>query len=124
MSFCTAVNCMDGRVQEPVVAFLKKYFNVEYVDMITEPGPVRFLAEEQQSETTASILERIDISAGKHKSIGIAIIAHYDCAGNPQPQHVQKEQLKTAKDFVKSKYPQLPVIMLWVDADWQVGEVE
>ena len=32
MKFCTAVTCMDGRIQLPVIAYLQKRFNAEYVD--------------------------------------------------------------------------------------------
>ena len=43
--FATAVNCMDGRVQKPVIEYLQKSFGVDYVDMVTEPGPNKILAE-------------------------------------------------------------------------------
>ena len=33
--FATAVNCMDGRVQEPAVKFLKNKLGVAYVDTFT-----------------------------------------------------------------------------------------
>ena len=49
MSFCTAINCMDGRTQLPVIEFLKDKFGVEFVDTITEPGPVRILADQPDS---------------------------------------------------------------------------
>ena len=39
MSFCTVVNCMDGRVQLPVIRYLQERFEVPYVDSITEVGP-------------------------------------------------------------------------------------
>lgn len=45
MSFCTAINCMDGRVQLPVINFLMRRFSVEYVDSVTDAGPVKILAE-------------------------------------------------------------------------------
>ena len=45
MSFCTVVNCMDGRVQLPVIRYLQDRIEVLYVDSVTEPGPVRSLAE-------------------------------------------------------------------------------
>ncbi|MHA1252503.1 MAG: carbonic anhydrase, partial [Candidatus Helarchaeota archaeon] len=28
MKFCTVINCMDGRVQIPVINYLRKRFNV------------------------------------------------------------------------------------------------
>ncbi len=46
MSFCTTINCMDGRVQLPVIKYLQKHFNVDYVDSITEPGPNLILAKQ------------------------------------------------------------------------------
>jgi hypothetical protein len=43
MSFCTAINCMDGRVQLPTITFLKKHFGIEHVDCITEaPNNTQF----------------------------------------------------------------------------------
>jgi hypothetical protein len=45
MIFVMAINCMDGRVQLPVIEWLKKEYEADYVDMITEPGPNKILAE-------------------------------------------------------------------------------
>ncbi len=43
--FITAINCMDGRTQIPVIEFLKKNFQVDYVDMIKVHRPNRIQAE-------------------------------------------------------------------------------
>jgi len=123
MSFCTAVNCIDGRVQEPVVGFLKGRFGVRYVDMVTEAGPVGILASQQESAKADSIIARVDISVNKHKSVGIAVVAHYDCAGNPVSDDVQIEQINCSVEFIETKYPQAEVIGLWVDDTWKVKEV-
>jgi Putative carbonic anhydrase len=32
--FGTAINCMDGRVQEPVINWMKVRYGLDYVDMI------------------------------------------------------------------------------------------
>ncbi|MGI9568583.1 MAG: carbonic anhydrase, partial [Desulfobulbia bacterium] len=34
MRFCSVISCMDGRVQLPVIRYLQKRFNVDYVDSI------------------------------------------------------------------------------------------
>jgi hypothetical protein len=34
MSFYTTINCMDGRVQFPVISYLMERFVVRYVDVI------------------------------------------------------------------------------------------
>jgi len=89
--FATALNCMDGRVQIPIIEFLKKKFKVDYVDMITEPGIDKILAEGNK-ELISWIKEKIKISVKKHNSKVIAIVGHADCAGNPVKKHV--EQIK------------------------------
>ena len=115
MSFCTAINCMDGRVQLPVIGFLQTRFKAEFVDCITEPGPVRIFAKTSDLITLNSIITRTDISVKQHGSGGIAICAHPDCAGNPVDDDVQKAQLKRSVIFLKEAYPNVDVIGLWID---------
>ena len=90
MGFCTVVNCMDGRVQEPVIAWLKEYFGVAFVDSVTEPGPNGILAAGEGAAVIASIEARVRISVEKHGSVGIAVVGHHDCAGNPGPEAQQR----------------------------------
>ena len=78
-----AINSMDGRVQIPVIEWLKGRYSVEYVDMITEPGPNKILSENRDSRIVESIKKRVEISIVKHNSKLIAVMGHYGCAGNP-----------------------------------------
>jgi len=121
--FAAAVNCMDGRVQVPVINFLKKKYGVDYVDMITEPGPNKILAEDRNSAAADSIRKRVEISISKHFSKLIAVVAHYDCAGNPVDKETQIKHLLAAVKTVKSWGFNADVIGLWVDDKWQVHEV-
>ena len=123
MSFCTAINCMDGRVQLPVIHFLKERFDADYVDAVTEPGPNRILAEQTDKNTVESILCRVGISVNKHGSKGIAMVGHHDCAGNPADKDEQDSQTHAAVAFLKEHYPDVEIIALWVDEDWQVSEM-
>ena len=66
MNFCTAINCMDGRVQHPVIQFLQERFNANYVDMITEPGPNLILSKQTEKDKINSIINRVEISLKKH----------------------------------------------------------
>ncbi|MDQ7033188.1 MAG: hypothetical protein Q9M37_10825 [Desulfonauticus sp.] len=122
MKFCTVINCMDGRVQLPVINYLLKRFNVDYVDSITEPGPILILAEQKNKTLIDSILARVNVSIEKHSSVGIAVVGHYDCAGNPVSKDVQLQQLQKAVQFLREKYD-VPIISLWVDENWQVEEI-
>ena len=121
--FGTAINCMDGRVQIPVTNWLKSQYGVDYVDMITEPGPVRFLAEDKDPWVSASIRRRLDISLNRHKSELVAIAGHHDCAGNPVPKATQLQQILTAIKTVERWHCRVRVIGLWVDENWEVQEV-
>ena len=122
MSFCTAINCMDGRVQLSVINFLQARFRVEFVDSITEPGPVRLFAQTSDQTALNSIMTRTDISVKHHGSGGIAICAHPDCAGNPIDDEAQKAQLKRSVIFLKEAYPTVDVIGLWIDNNQQPQE--
>ena len=122
MSFYTAINCMDGRIQESVTNYIKKKYNVLFVDMITGAGPVKILSN-GKIEELESIISCIDLSLKKHKSKGIAIVAHYDCAGNPIPDEEQKKLLQKAITFLASKYINISVCGLWVDKNKKVEMV-
>ena len=122
MSFCTVINCMDGRVQLPVIPFLQDYFKAEFVDSITEPGPVRVFDPTTDPAMLKSIMARVDISVNHHGSGQIAVCAHPDCAGNPVNDDVQKAQLKKATAFLKEAYPTVTVVGFWVENNLQPQE--
>ncbi len=119
-----AINCMDGRVQLPVIDYLKRGFGLDYVDMVTEPGPNKILAENQERATVDSIKRRVAISVEKHNSTVIALVGHFDCAGNPADKPVQLNQLNRAEETVKSWGFKVRTVKLWVDENWQVHPVK
>jgi hypothetical protein len=114
---------MDGRVQLPVIDWMKKHTTADFVDMITEPGPNKILAENNQIDLIKSLKKRVEISVGKHASSQIAIIGHFDCAGNPVDAGIQLEQIKAAVHTIQSWGFQIPVIGLWVDDHWTVHKI-
>jgi len=121
--FGTAINCMDGRVQLPVITWMKEQYDLDFVDMITEPGPDKILAEE--GKETASIKSRVDISVNAHGSDIILIAGHYDCAGNPVSEKEHKAQLNKAIQVIHSwDLPVGKTIAVWLDKDWQLEIVE
>jgi hypothetical protein len=42
--FVTCINCIDGRTQLPVIEFLRRKYDVDFVDLITIPGADGVLA--------------------------------------------------------------------------------
>lgn len=123
MIFCTAINCMDGRVQLPVIEYLKNKLNADYVDMITEPGPNKILSDGTDLKLIESIFSRIKISVDKHGSKHIAIIGHYDCAGNPADVEEQERHTHKAIEVIREKFNNVEVIGLWVDENWSVLKI-
>ncbi len=123
MRYCTAVNCMDGRVQRPVHDYMSSFFMADFVDQITEAGPTAVLAADPESDLSKSIYSRIEVSVNAHGSIGIGIVAHYDCACNQKPEAQQKEDLRKSVAAIRARYPRQKIVPLWVDRHWKVSEV-
>ncbi len=122
-NFATAINCMDGRVQIPVIEYIKNKYKVDYVDMITLPGPNKVLAESKDKFTLESIKRRVEISVNIHSSRLVAICGHYDCAGNPTNKEIQIKQIMASIEVIKSWNFDVQIIGLWINQDWQVEEV-
>lgn len=121
--FCTVINCMDGRVQLPVIQYMKNKFNVNYVDSITEPGPNLILAKGKNNNVIKSILNRVKISVEKHDSAAIAVVGHYDCAGNPASKQKQIVHIKKSIAFLNNHYKNIKIIGIWVNKNWETKEV-
>lgn len=125
-SFGTVINCIDGRTQAPARRFLRDRFGVKHLDTITEPGPIRVLAEGYPAATVEAIRARVQLSIEGHGSGAVAVIAHEDCAGNPVDRDVQMVQLERSLRRVREWFPAAEVIGLWmtpVDGVWVPEEV-
>lgn len=122
--FVTTINCMDGRVQLPVIEYMKCEFGVDYVDMITEPGADGLLADSSANQSVVEqIKKRVRFSVEKHGSKLVAIAAHHDCAGNPVSKDEHIAHLRQAIATIKSWGFEVEIIALWVDDNWQVHRV-
>ena len=121
-TFAGAINCMDGRTQEPVITYLKERLGVDYIDAITEPGPIKLLAENIDPRVE-TIRTRCDISLNNHGGVALAVVSHYDCAGNPVDKAEQLVQLSKSIQLLRSWYPTTPLYGLWVDEQWTVTEI-
>lgn len=110
--FATAVNCMDGRLQQPVSDFVRNRFAVDFVDMVTDAGVVASIHQ--------GVLDSVKISVESHNSVGIAVVAHENCDGNPIPEKAQRTQCLEAAQLLALYWPELEVVPLWVPADRSV----
>jgi hypothetical protein len=92
--FATAINCIDGRVQTPLLDWMRLHLNVDYVDLITEPGADKAIAT--RSDVAAAILKKVRFSARAHNPVAIAIAGHNDCLANPVSREEHLEHIREA----------------------------
>ncbi len=119
--FATAINCMDGRAQVPVLNWLKDNFRVDYVDAITEPGVDKIVS--RGLPATDSIKERLRISVTAHHSSVVAIAGHDDCAGNPVSADEHKRMIAESAAIARAWGFPVRVLGLWIDDKWQVNKI-
>lgn len=119
--FATCLNCMDGRVQIPVITWILKNYEVEYVDMITEAGMDGFLAD--VNSDIGGITRKLKISIGTHASTCIFIVGHEDCAGNPVNEKTHKLNIEQSVERVKNLNLPVKVMGLWVSGDFEVSQI-
>lgn len=122
--FGTAINCMDGRTQLPVTGWMQARYDLDYVDMITEPGPDKMLSQ-GRPEQVESIRSRVMISVNAHGSQTILVAAHHDCAGNPVTREEHIRMLRDCLKVVKSwDLPVRDVIGVWINDSWAVEPID
>ena len=119
--FATSITCMDGRIQIPIIEWIKANYDVDYVDTITEPGVDKKISDISVFE---SIKTKAGISINAHKSSMIFVSGHYDCAGNPVSDDAHKSDIRKGVEMIKKWHSEIPVVGLWVNGNWDVEKVE
>jgi len=117
--FATAVNCIDGRVQIPVIQWTRDHFAVEWVDLITEPGADKVVAEGLPGRIDA-IKQKVSLSVTRHDSHVVAIAGHHDCLANPVTEKEHHEYIKQSVQRIASWSLPIRVVGLWVNERWEV----
>jgi len=119
--FATCLSCIDGRIHLPVIQWIMDNHYIDYVDLITEPGMIKWLLEDENIKD--NLLSKILISRQKHNSSKLFIVAHYDCAGNPVSDQKQKEQINIAVNKMSNILLEIDVIGLWVNENGEVNQI-
>ncbi len=122
-SFATAINCMDGRVQEPLARWMKDKFGVEYVDVITEAGPDKYVTT-AAGEKLEALKTKIGISVEKHGSTNLVIAGHHDCGGNPVDRETHLQEVRQSMQIVKDMGFPIAIYGVWIDENWTVHLIE
>lgn len=123
LRFGTLVTCIDGRVQRPTILWMREHFGLDFVDVISEPGPDKLMAEGWPNDVLP-VRNKVSFSVKAHDSRLVALCGHYDCAGNPVPPEVHREQIGEGVRLLRSWDLGADVIGLWINERWQVELVE
>jgi hypothetical protein len=121
-TFGTAIACIDGRVQAPIAEWLRSELGVDYIDMVTVPGPDAALLH-LSPDLLASIRQSVEVSVRAHHSPAVAVAGHYDCAAYPVSDQEHITATRAAAQAVAAWNLGVRVIGLWVNEHWQVEVV-
>lgn len=123
LRFGTAITCIDGRVHRPIILWLRARYGLDYVDIVSEPGPDKLLADGWPGDI-APVRTKVGFSVKAHASGLIAVSGHYDCAGNPASAEEHWEQIREGVRQARSWGFPADVIGLWLDDRWQIEVIE
>jgi hypothetical protein len=122
--FGTAINCIDGRTQQPVIEYIKRNYAVNMVDMITFPGANGIFSNELRLAEASLAKHSASISVEKHNSRIVAVVGHYDCAGNLGDKSHHYVQIRKALQEISLWKLPAKIVGLYVNDNWQVEEVQ
>lgn len=120
--FGTAIMCIDGRIQAPVAEWLKRAYALDHVDVVTQPGADREVA--QGWATVLDLKTKTEISARAHHARVIAIAGHHDCAANPATPEEHQRFITRAVEVIHGWHLFPTVLGLWVNAQWEVELID
>lgn len=121
-NFATLLNCMDGRTQLPAINWIRENFDVDYVDIISEPGIDRVIAVKDRTFMN-SLDKKMDISLNSHGSNIIFVAGHHDCAGNDTDREGHIKHIKASVEILENLYKGAPVIGLWINENFEVERI-
>lgn len=121
MKFATCLNCIDGRTHLPLINWIKTTYNIEYVDLITEPAMLELLANDIKNNR--ALIGKIQLSLEKHKPKLLIAAGHYDCAACTKNNLDHKKDIGKAVENIMQLFPGVPVCGLWVNEHWTVEEL-
>lgn len=131
----TGIGCMDGKVQGALRKWTKRNRGVKWVDLITEPGINKILAEGTNVPIVENIERKLRLSIFGHRSRRVVIAAHEGCLGNPVDKKDQLRDLQEAEKQIREMIDSFPLHeigissadittdCLWINEHWMPEKV-
>ena len=98
--------------------------DIDGVDMVTFPGVDGIISSSGISDAIALIRKAVSISIEKHGSRIIAVVGHFDCAGNPGNREHHYANIGKAVQQVSSWNFDVEIVGLYVNDKRQIEEVK
>lgn len=118
-TFAAAINCIDGRTHLALIEWMQETLGVDYVDLVTEPGPEKTLTQGMFSQIE-ELKRKVAVSVDAHHSQVVALAAHYGCAGNPVSDAEHQAQVRRGAEVIAGWGMGVRVIGLWINDHWLV----
>ena len=116
-----ALGCMDFRMWEDNVEFLKKGFGIDSFDFVNLPGAGKAINESEEEDIVNFSLK---VAFEKHNAQGIVVINHNDCGAyggsgkfnNPiEEKDFHKEELLKCHQIIKKRFPDKKIVLIYAE---------
>ncbi len=121
-TFGTAINCIDGRAQGPVSAWVKANAQVDFVDTVTVPG-ADYVLTHATPDRLEQLREMVAVSVNAHGSQMVAIAGHFGCAAFDADREGHIAAIREAVRVAQGWGLPVRVVGLWVNEQWQIEPV-
>ncbi len=123
--FAVALSCIDGRIHDALVCWIRHRLAVDVVDLVTVQGPDRVLAHGDDA-WVARLVERVRVSQRAHGSTHLVVASHSDCAGHPVSDAQHRDDVASAVARLRPLLPGMGVVAAHIsptDGGWAVTEI-
>jgi hypothetical protein len=119
-TFASAITCIDGRVVKPLLDWSLDRFDVDAIDIVTEPG-----VDGSLPQLVDDLCRRLGPSISAHGSHQVVLAGHEDCAGNPVSDETHRQHLAVAAAALsKALGPDVDVVPVFVHLDGAVDVID
>jgi hypothetical protein len=119
--FALALNCVDGRVQRPLLRWIDDALALDRVDTITLPGPDATLLDGGEEGDRAR--RHATFLAERRHHACVIVAGHHDCLGNPVDEAEHLRGIERAADVVHGWALCPRTLGVWIDHEWRVRVV-
>lgn len=117
------VICDDCTKHDTLIPFVQNLWRVERIAIIPASAPETLFTTQGDKTARENLEQSITPLLGEHTTQAIAIVAHTPCT-IPSQHHDQIAQLRESVDYLTTRYPQLRIAGISLDASGAPLKIE